>query len=62
MYSYNVIYWLAIKTLTATDSNSEVYWLAIKTLTAMDSYNKVGGTVGGGTSQYSAVWDLGQHL
>lgn len=64
MYSYNVIYWLAIKTLTATDSNSEVYWLAtcIKTLTAMDSYNEVGGTIGGGTGQYPAVWDLGQHL
>lgn len=44
------------------DSYNELYWLAIKTLTAMDSYNEVGGTIGGGTGQYPAVWDLGQHL
>lgn len=62
MDSYNEVYWLAIKTLTAMDSYNELYWLAIKTLTAMDSYNEVGGTIGGGTGQYPAVWDLGQHL
>lgn len=60
---YRFLQWGLYRTLDLTMySDSVIYWLAIKTLTAMDSYNEVSGTVGGGTGQYPAVWDLGQYL